>query len=186
LALDTELDLLEASIRQLQVEWERFFGGGEKKPPNELKGRVEALVRKHAHSEIRNNSERFRYQMLVARYNTFAELWAKRLRAREEGHLPGGRQAPVQPPLTRPSPKEAVRVQDPVADQEAVKELFDRLVEARRKAGDTAALKFENFRDIIEQQAKRLLNDRKVMAVDFRLEEKEGKVSLKAKPVRST
>ena len=46
---------------------------------------MEALVRRYANAEIRNNGERFRYQSLTARYTTFNELWQKRLRAREEG-----------------------------------------------------------------------------------------------------
>ena len=47
------------------------------------------MIRKHANAEIRNNTERFRYQALTARYNTFNELWTKRLRALEEGRAVG-------------------------------------------------------------------------------------------------
>ena len=50
---------------------------------------MEALIRKYAYAEIRNNAERFRYQNLTARYNTFNELWNKRLRAMEEGRPMG-------------------------------------------------------------------------------------------------
>jgi len=81
LAIEDDLNQLESSIRQLQIEWEKFFSGLEKKAPTDLKGRVEGLVRRYAYSEIRNNGERFRYQSLAARYHTFAELWAKRQRA---------------------------------------------------------------------------------------------------------
>ena len=35
MALDDDLDTLESMIRQLQIEWEKFFGGVEKKPPME-------------------------------------------------------------------------------------------------------------------------------------------------------
>src|SRR6187397_2410829 len=76
-------------IRQVQIEWEKFFGGVEKKPPMDTKARVEALIRKYAYAEIRNNTERFRYQTLSARYATFNELWNKRLRAIEEGRPVG-------------------------------------------------------------------------------------------------
>ena len=83
--INDDLDILERSFRQLQIEWEKFFGGVEKKPPTDLRARVEALIKKYAYAEIRNNGERFRYQTLSTRYATFNELWNKRMRAIEEG-----------------------------------------------------------------------------------------------------
>src|SRR4029450_10311689 len=92
--------MLEKQIRQLQVEWDKFFAGIEKKPPNDLKTKTEALIRRHANAEIKNNTERFRYQSLTAKYTTLNELWSKRLRAREEGKPGGvhGREAGMLPP----------------------------------------------------------------------------------------
>jgi hypothetical protein len=194
-ATSDDLDILEHAIRQIQIDWEKFFGGVEKKPPNDLKARVEALIRKYAYAEIRNNAERFRYQTLTARYNTFNELWSKRLRAREEGRPVGlhgvyERQA-APPPSFAPPPPAAkaggsgeVRVKDPAADVGAVRTLFDRFLEARKAAGESGAVKFESFQKVISQQASRILNEKGAQAVDFRLETKDGKVSLKAKPVR--
>ena len=89
MALNEDLDLLEKSIRQLQIEWEKFFGGIERKPPVDLRTKLEGMIRRYANAEIRNNTERFRYQNLATRYQTFAELWAKRLRAMEEGRPVG-------------------------------------------------------------------------------------------------
>jgi len=194
-ATSDDLDILEHAIRQIQIDWEKFFGGVEKKPPNDLKARVEALIRKYAYAEIRNNAERFRYQTLTARYNTFNELWSKRLRAREEGRPVGlhgvyERQAAPPPSFVPPPPAAKaggsgeVRVKDPAADVGAVRTLFDRFLEARKAAGESGAVKFESFQKVISQQASRILNEKGAQAVDFRLETKDGKVSLKAKPVR--
>ena len=200
MATEAELDLLERSIRQLQIEWEKFFGGIEKKPPNELKTRVEALVRKYSLAEIRNNAVRFRYQGLQARYSTMSELWAKRLRAFEEGRPMGvhGARALAQvpapspvagPPAAVPAAATAaaareVRVKDPAADGRAVRELYERFVAARRESGEPANMKFDSFERLIAQQASRILSEKGAAAVDFRLETKDGKVSLKAKAVR--
>ena len=65
-----------------------------------------------------------------------------------------------------------------------VRALFDRFLEARKQAGEGGAVKFESFQKIITQQSTRILNEKGASAVDFRLETKDGKVSLKAKPVR--
>src|SRR5580765_5487891 len=100
MAIEDDLDVIESMTRQLQIEWEKFFSGVEKKPPIDLKGRLEGLIRRYAYSEIRNNGERFRYQSLASRYSTFSELWNKRMRALEEGRPAGlhGRAAAMAPP----------------------------------------------------------------------------------------
>ncbi len=193
--LADELAVLEKSIRLLQIEWDKFFGGVEKKPPTDLKARVETLVRRYSNQEIRNNTERFRYQNLASRYNVFNELWMKRLRALEEGRVVGMHGTPrtALPPSPGPLPVRPVavvptgafRMRDPLKDDAAMRRLFDGFLDARRTTGETAPVKFESFQKIISQQANRILSEKGAQAVDFRLETKDGKVSLKAKPVRS-
>ena len=109
MGFEEDLGEIENAIRRLGVEWDKFFGGIEKKAPNDLKAKAEALIRRHANIEIKNNMERFRYQNLTAKYNTMSELWAKRLRAKEEGKPFGmhGLKADVLPPP--PPPVEAPR-----------------------------------------------------------------------------
>ena len=197
MAIPEDLEQIEKSIKLLQIEWEKFFGGVEKKPPTDLRARVETLIKKYAYAEIRNNGERFRYQTLSTRYATFNELWNKRMRAIEEGRPMGihgvyeRKVAP--PPVYAPPPPAAraagsgsgeVRVKDPGGDTAAVRSLFDRFLEARKAAGEAAPVKFESFQKIISQQAARILTEKGAQAVDFRLETKDGKVSLKAKPVK--
>ena len=196
MGLNEDLDILEKSIRQLQIEWEKFFSGIERKPPVDLRTKLEAMIRRYSNAEIRNNTERFRFQNLASRYQAFAELWAKRLRAMEEGRPVGlhGKAALMAPPphhspavverLASAAKANEVRVKDPSADTDAVRTLFNRFLEARKQAGEGGAVKFESFQKIIAQQSTRILNEKGASAVDFRLETKDGKVSLKAKPVR--
>ena len=196
MGFEEDLGEIESNIRRLGVEWEKFFGGIEKKPPNDLKAKVEALLRRHANIEIKNNTERFRYQNLTARYNTMNELWAKRLRAKEEGKTFGmhGLKAdvlpPPPPPVEAPRPRAGrgadadVRVTSAEGDSPAVRTLFERFLAARAAAGEAAPVKFDSFRKLISQQASRILSEKGGQAVDFRLETKDGKVSLKAKVVK--
>lgn len=207
MAISDDLGDIEQGIRKLQVEWEKFFGGVERRPPNDLRTRIENLLRRYAGAEMRNATERFRYQTLTARYNTFNELWNKRLRAIEEGRPVGyhGRfeklheqhMAEVMP---APSPEDElpeldlarmppprggeIRVESPELDREAVRELFDRFQDARRATGESGAVKFESFEKLISQQTVRILTEKGAQAVDFRLETKDGKVSLKARVVK--
>jgi hypothetical protein len=196
LGVADDVELLAQNMRQLQIEWEKFFGGVERKPPTELKDRVEGLIRRYAYTEIRNNAERFRYQSLVSRYNTFAELWNKRLRAREEGRVPGlhiprtltplvpSAPAAPAPPAAIVNARGEVRVQQPERETEAIHALFDQFLAKRREAGETGAVKFEAFEKVVSQQVSRILTSKGAKAVDFRLEIKDGKVTLKAKVVK--
>ena len=187
----------KAAIRKLGVEWDKFFAGVEKKPPNDLRTKVDALIRRHAHVEIKNATERFRYQGLTAKYNTMSELWAKKLRLREEGKAfgvhgsrprPCRRRRPLRPRAARGARRGAiageVRVSHPERDGAAVQALYDRFLAARAAAGEQAPVKFESFQKLIAQQASRILTEKGGQAVDFRLETKDGKVSLKAKVVK--
>jgi hypothetical protein len=195
-SLADDLVQIEQSIRLLQIEWGKFFGGLEKQPPNKLKAKVEELIRKHVAGQFQNPTERFRYQSLTARYSSFSEMWNRRLRALEEGRPIQGVRPPrplAGPPRVVAGPtrsSEASRVAEPVrvggstGGETAVRTLFERFVEARRASGDAAPVKYESFEKLINQQAARLRADKGAQAVDFRLETKDGKVSLKAKPVR--
>jgi len=201
MATEDDLDQLERMMHQLQIEWEKFFGGMEKKPPVELRGRVEVIIKRYAYTEIRNNTERFRYQTLASRYNTFNELWNKRMRAIEEGRplglhgriaatAPTARAAPP-PPAARAAAGAAAssgsaefRVRSPDKDESSVRALYDKFLQARQQAGEKGTVKFDNFQKLISQQASKIMADKGAQAVDFRLETKEGKVSLKAKVVK--
>jgi hypothetical protein len=198
MATDDDLDQLENMFRQLQIEWEKFFGGVEKKAPVELRTRVEAIVKRYAYTEIRNNTERFRYQALASRYNTFNELWNKRMRAIEEGRPLGlhGRAAAIAaPPVGRSAPAASrapatpsgggeFRVRSAEQDASAVRGLYEKFLQARQQAGEKGTVKFDNFQKLIGQQASKIMADKGAQAVDFRLETREGKVSLKAKVVK--
>ena len=194
MALQEDLDRLDVAIRQLQVKWDLFFNGAEKKPPSDLQTQVEALVRRYANAEIRNNGERFRYQSLSARFTSFNELWQKRLRAREEGKIFGqhGLRAERLPPPVAPPPPaapsaaaaEEIRVSDASRDTAGVRALYERFVEERRRAGEGPAPAFETFRDLIGKQTQRIRAEKGAVAVDFRLETKDGKVSIKARIVK--
>jgi hypothetical protein len=194
--LSEDLDQLNTSIRQLQTKWEMFFSGIERKPPSELQRKIEGVIRQYAFQEIRNNTDRFRYQSLTARYNTFNELWQKRLRAREEGKAFGvhGLKADVLPP---PAPEREhivpaggggtgreFRVASPEGDAAAVRALYDRYVEERERLGEGGAPPYESFRQLIGQQTTKILGDKGAKAVDFRLDSSHGKVSLKARIVK--
>jgi malonyl CoA-acyl carrier protein transacylase len=75
-------------------------------------------------------------------------------------------------------------VADASRDEGAVQQLYNRFVEERIRAGEAHAPHFENFRNLIRQQTERIRAEKGAQAVDFRLETRDGKVSLKARIVK--
>jgi hypothetical protein len=204
-ALEEDLEKIDEGIFKLQKEWERFFSGQERKAPFEAKQRLDRLVRRYGGVEIRNNVERFRFQSLTAKYNTLSDMWNRKLRAIEEGRpltsvqLKHVREAEAEaattaPPAPRPAagsrsmetpgPTIAeVRLSTLRDDEQGVKALYDQFKAARASVGESE-VKFESFKKLIAQQRTRLLEEKDAVAVDFRVALQDGKVALKAKPVR--
>ena len=85
ISIERELIFLERNITALRVEYERFFGGELKRPPVQSRRTIEDVLRRAGNAEVEKAVERFRLQALQSRYNSFVEIWDKRMRAKEEG-----------------------------------------------------------------------------------------------------
>lgn len=190
-SFDRAVAQLEAELRRLEAEYNMYFAGRMPRPPVETRRRVEGMVRRLDNSSISNYADRFRFSTLQARFVKFVELWDRGMRSREEGR-PGPYGAP--PPAARPSaagpsgpaaPESGDRVvhvaafSDPAKEPVKLRALYDRLVEARRSVGEQT-VPFERFVFTVAEQV-RDLKDRGVSEVAFRVEMKDGKVSLTAK-----
>lgn len=85
ISIERELNDLEKGITALRVDYERFFGGELKAPPVPSRRALEATLRRLGNADVEKAAERFRLQSLQSRFNSFAELWEKRLQLKEEG-----------------------------------------------------------------------------------------------------
>jgi hypothetical protein len=81
-------------------------------------------------------------------------------------------------------PAAEFRVGDAQRDTVSIRALYDRFVEERQRVGEGQAPAFESFRQLIAKQAERIRAEKGAEAVDFRLETRDGKVSLKARVVK--
>lgn len=83
--IEDAIHQLEDGIRRLKVQYELFFSGASPRPPVELRAQVEKVIRSFANASIRRYSDRFLFNTLVGRYNSFVELWNKQQRVLDEG-----------------------------------------------------------------------------------------------------
>jgi hypothetical protein len=194
--IDRDLALLEADLRRLEAEYNMFFAGRSPRPPAETRRRVEGLVRRLDQAAITNYADRFRFSSLQARFVRFLDLWDRGIRAREEGR-PGpftsGRvprpaetsDAAAPSPPAAPDAERVLHVasfSDPAREPVKLRQLYDRLVEARKSVGEQT-VPFDRFVYTVAEQV-RDLKDQGVSEVAFRVGMKDGKVSLTAKGLR--
>src|SRR3982750_294515 len=80
-----DLQALASGGRLARPEYNMFFSGRAKRPPLETRNRVAALVKKWDRGYIQTAMDRFQFDTLQRRFQTFIDLWDRGLRAREEG-----------------------------------------------------------------------------------------------------
>jgi hypothetical protein len=87
--VDEDLNQIEKDIRTLRIEFEQYFGGGRKRPPNDTQWRVETMIKRYGEriAEI-NLIQRFRYNNLASTYAKYQDIWRKKLAQREMSSVP--------------------------------------------------------------------------------------------------
>jgi hypothetical protein len=168
---------LQKHFKLLEREYEQWFSGALVKPPWETKKIVEDIVRKYNQNPPRSVSEQSIFSMHQAKFNTYNEMWNRRMRLKEEGRLPTGREERSKRVAGSPSDRARESSDDPL------KQVFDSYVAAKAKLGEaTGKLQYESFRKTLEKQAVQLRESRGFKDVNFGVSVKNGKVSVVAKP----
>jgi hypothetical protein len=195
---DKQMQHLDAEIRRLEAEYNMFFAGRLPRPPFETKNRVQALVKKHDNSFIRNTADRFRFETLQTRFFKFMELVEKQMTAKELGRPMIGRPAPAPKPAATPAEprqsaqesaraaaaeKNAERIvkfgRDDAAAESRVKELYEQLAAAKKQVGE-APVAYERVAALVKAQVSKFGDEHTNVA--FKIALKDGKVSLTVKP----
>jgi hypothetical protein len=187
---DVQRDLLvlEGELKKLEAEYNMFFAGRLPRPPWETRSRVESLIKRWDRSHIQSSMDRFRFNTLQTRFATFADLWDRGLRAREEGRPgPFNAPAPAKPvekrgPKPAPSAVHMTSFSDPMREMDKVHSLYDALMDARRNQGEDV-VPFHKFTALVKDQVKKIRESGSA-EVAFRVAVKDGKVSFTAKGVK--
>jgi hypothetical protein len=177
--LGDALDQLGREIQTLRVDFERFFNGALPWPPEELRGRVQAQIRHlRGMTQMATAVDNFRLNDLEARFNSYNELFNRRVRDVEEGRLAAARTA-VPAPVRRYDPAQGIVFGERV-DPEAAEALYQGLAAA---PGDSPRFDLDSFQTYLARQVAALREKTGCREVQFRLATEDGKVKLKARPV---
>ncbi len=125
---------------------------------------------------------------LQSRFQTFLDLWERGIRAREEGR-PGPfapRAAAAASTSKEKGPEDRIlhvaAFREPTREMDKLHDLYERLSDARREAGEDA-VPFHKFADLVKEQVKRLRQSGSP-EVAFRVAVKDGKVNFTARGLK--
>jgi hypothetical protein len=173
------LDHLGHDIQQLRVDFERFFSGALPFPPDELRSRVQVQIRNLRNANLTAPVDSFRLGDFEARFNSYNELFNRRLRDREEGRQPGMRHAPPPPAPRRYDPAQGIVFGERI-DPDAAEALYQGLAAV---PGDSPRFDLDSFQTYLARQVSAIREKTGCSQVQFRLAAEDGKVKLKARPV---
>ena len=80
-----ELDLIGQQMRELEIHYEKYFSGEEKREPLKKREDLYRKLRQFSHRRIIQTDLRFRYESLTSRYYSYATHWDRILRLMDEG-----------------------------------------------------------------------------------------------------
>lgn len=178
-AIAEALDHVDRDIRQLRIEFEKFFNGGVHVPPEELRMRVQGSIRSLRNLNLTSAVENFRLADLEARFNSYNELFNRRLRDQEEGRQLGHRPSPAAPAARVFDPERGV-VLGARLEGEAVQALYESLAKG---PGDGPRFDLESFRTYLSKQVAAIQQKTGCAEVQFRVAAEDGRLKLKARPL---
>ena len=82
---EEELRTLDLKLKQLKLDYDRYFLGSRPREPVVLRGEVEKLVAIYSNQAITNSALRFRFSSLCSRYQAMKRQWCEVLRQMEQG-----------------------------------------------------------------------------------------------------
>src|ERR1700758_4550149 len=191
---DEELNVLDAQLRRLKIEYEIFFSNPQKRPPTDIEWKVLALLRKFSDGGRMNFSQRYRYNEMAQRYAVYSDLWRKKSRIREEGYrrpqdallsvqgvrvaedehksqhhpVSGGSHAAAAAAGASSQPFTLHSVDQ--GEREQVERLYNTLVAAKKKAGENVSGGIDSFTAFVQKKTEQIRKQYKCDNVEYSVE----------------
>jgi len=183
---DEDLANLEDWLRRLKVEYDIFFNGHRKKPPDDLRMKLERIVKQLSEAGDLSFQQRFRYNTLVARYYVYKDLWRRTLLERESAADAETPSAAAQTGTSQTSSGESevrVAVSDPALELDSIRNLYENFVKlSQERQEGSPAVPFDRFLAYLSKQTKALRGKYHCHRVVFTLAVEDSSVRFRARP----
>jgi hypothetical protein len=185
------LDTLERRLEELRNQYEQFFLGSKRTPPEQQRTSVQYLIRRLANQQNPNYQIRFRFQQLVAKFNSYNQYWERIMHQIETGTykrdvfkaaLHSG-QNPLEATKKGTAKKAPAKKEKDTGGmtEEKMDKLHSELVQARKSLNQSVeGLSKDKLQATIKKQLPELQKKHKGKKVDFKVVVEDGKAKLKA------
>lgn len=175
-AIAHELNALEQDQRELEILYEQYFAGIEKREPVKARENLAFRLRRFANRRIIQTDLRFRYQSLATRYHSYSGHWDRILRLMDEGRYPRHLQRASVVPAGQ-SAAAAVSSGD-----DEIETLYRQMLEARRMSNNGIAIPDrQQIAAFLERQKEKIREKFGDREVEFRVVTEDGKPKIKVR-----
>ncbi|MGB9734774.1 MAG: MXAN_5187 C-terminal domain-containing protein [bacterium] len=164
--IDAQLSLLEARIRDLKFDYDRYFTKDLKLEPVRKREDVERLILKLSKMNFVKASQRFTYENIISRYIALKTYWDKRLRTLET--------------LSSKKPVETVSEK---VESDRYQQVYNDYVKLVTALNPSAKLvTYDNIKSTLDSKRSELIAQYKCKDVEFKVEIENKKLKFKAIP----
>jgi len=176
---EEELRVLDHKLKQLKLDYDRYFLGSRPREPVVLRGEVDKLVAIYSNQAIRNSAQRFRFSSICSRYQAHKRQWNEILRQIEQGTYGRHRfKADLHERERADEPEAAARE---TLEPLAADRLFEEYRAARESCGqETRSLTPAALERVLAQQREALRERWGDAEFRFRVAIEDGRAKIKA------
>ncbi|MEZ5332939.1 MAG: hypothetical protein R2991_13025 [Thermoanaerobaculia bacterium] len=167
------IEQLERDLRQLHVDFNRYFAGGLDLPPETFRDQIGRRIRRLRAQGVSGVAERFRLNAVTDRFNALSELFNRRLREEQEGPTRATGDGE-----TVPDVRNGVLIEGRLP-QHTARALYDAVYAGREQPRSG----FPGFRDHLLGQIETIQIRTGCRGVKLRVEHDEDRPRLKAQPI---
>lgn len=174
--IDRELSALEQSQRELEILYEQYFAGIEKREPVKMRENLALRLRRFSNRRIMQTDLRFRYQSLATRYHSYSGHWDRILRQMDEGRYPRH--------LQRVAAAPPDRLDVPAAPKELdeVESVYRQMLEINRQVNGGMPLPDrQQIASFLARQKEKIREKFGDRDVEFRVVTEDGKPKIKVR-----
>lgn len=186
---EEQINILERDIKRLKMEYELYFTGDSKRPPETLRREVHQILMKLTGSPGVNTQQKFRVNSLMSRFNAFSRMWDRIMIQIEQGtYKPDQFKADMR--VGRISKengsvemaKDRVPRRFQIDENEKLegktKELYKTFIETRRVTGENVGVSYDSFKKSIDN-SRESLNKKYGRNYEIKISIDNGKATVK-------
>jgi hypothetical protein len=181
--LAEDLDALDEAMSELQVLYEKYFLGLDRRPPDQQRRKVSETMRLLKTTQVKNTGLKFRIQTMFAKLISFERMWDRTLREIEDGTYKRDLFKAKLRQARQSSEPQRGRSASPQISDDMIRKLYDTYMVARQRTGEsTSGLTYESLASRLRTQVPELMARHKARNIEFKVVIKGGKAVLKAIP----